>query len=84
MDKHRKLLDTILRGSADANISFKDLRALLEYLGFSERVRGSHHLFTRSGVVDKINVQADGAKAKVYQVRQIRGVILKYNLGGDD
>ena len=30
-----------------------------------------------------INLQRDGKHAKVYQVRQVRGVLLRYRLGGD-
>lgn len=83
MDKHEKLLLQILRGTSDANIRFEDLRALLLYLGFEERTKGSHHIFRRSGIEEKINLQREGSKAKVYQVRQVRAVILKYRLGGD-
>ena len=81
MSKYDKLLFLVLRGTADANIPFADLRALLEKLGFEERVRGSHHIFRRAGVVEKINLQREGNKAKVYQVRQVRAMILKYKLG---
>lgn len=49
-------------------------------LGFVERTRGSHHMFGKSGVEQQINLQRDGAKAKPYQVRQVREVILRYNL----
>lgn len=83
MAKHLELLDKILRGTSDANIDFDDLRRLLVHLGFEERVRGSHHLFRKSGVEERINLQRDGRHAKVYQVRQVRVVILRYRLGGD-
>ena len=73
----------MLRGAADANVAFDDLCALLNRVGFEERVRGSHHLFRKQGVIEKINLQRDGSKAKVYQVRQVRAVLLKYKLGGD-
>ncbi len=49
-----------------------------------ERIRGSHHTFRQGDVVEKINLQRDGNKAKVYQVRQVRVVLLKYKLIGDD
>ncbi len=81
MNKHEKILLQILRGSSDANISFNDLFNLLKKLGFEERIRGSHHIFRRKGIIEKINLQRDGSKAKVYQVRQVRNLILKYNLG---
>jgi hypothetical protein len=83
MSKYEKLLFQILRGTADANISFDELRALLQRLDFEERIRGSHHIFRRQGVVEKINLQREGSKAKVYQVRQVRSVLLKYKLGGN-
>ena len=84
MSKYEKLLLQILRGSADANIPFDDLCKLLRRLGFEERTRGSHHIFRKQGVEEKINLQRDGNKAKIYQVRQVRAVILKYHLGGGD
>ena len=84
MNRHERLLQTILRGRSDANIRFSDLRALMEYLGFEQRIRGSHHLFNKEGVVEIVNLQSHGGHAKPYQVRQIRRVILKYKLGGDD
>jgi hypothetical protein len=46
------------------------------------RVRGSHHIFRREGVAEKINLQQDGNKAKPYQVRQVRNILVKYKLGG--
>ena len=83
MSSYDKLLFQILRGTSDANIPFDDLRHLLTKMGFDERIRGSHHIFRRAGIVEKINLQREGSKAKVYQVRQVRAVILKYKLGGD-
>jgi len=83
MSRFEKLLLQVLRGTADANISFEDLLSLLHSLGFEMRVRGSHHVFRKEGVQEKINLQRDGSKAKAYQVRQVRSVILKYQLGGE-
>ena len=84
MDRHERLRQTILGGRSDANIRFADLRALLIHLGFAERVRGSHHLFDKEGIVELINLQSRGGQAKPYQVRQVRNIILKYKLGGQD
>ncbi len=67
-------------GHGDASIRFDALRTLLVALGFSERVRGSHHIFGRTGVREILNLQRDGRDAKDYQVRQVRRAILKYNL----
>ena len=72
MGRYEKLLVQILQGASDANIAFSDLRNLLKHLGFEERIRGSHHLFRKTGVEEKINMQKAGGKAKVYQVRQVR------------
>jgi len=83
MGKHDKLLLQILQGRSDANVSFDDLRRLLLHLGFEERIRGSHHMFRKSGVEEKINLQREGSKAKVYQIRQVRNILLKYKLGGE-
>lgn len=84
MGKFEKLLNQILRGTSDANVSFDDLCQLLGRFGFEERVRGSHHMFRKEGVEEKINLQRDGSKAKAYQVRQVRAVILRYKLGGEE
>ncbi|MFQ5639363.1 MAG: type II toxin-antitoxin system HicA family toxin [bacterium] len=81
MRKSKKLLEKILTGRSDANIEFNELCNLLKQLGFDERIRGSHHIFTRNEVEEIINIQAKGKKAKPYQVKQIRNIILKYQLG---
>ena len=78
MEKHEKLLSKILLGKSDANIGFKDLCNLLLWLGFEERIKGSHHIFRKEGILEKINLQQDGNKAKVYQVRQIRNILLNH------
>jgi len=83
MGKYEKLLTTLLRGTSDAAIDFDDLRRLLKRLGFEERVRGGHHSFRREGIEEKINLQRDNRHAKPYQVRQVRGVILKHGLAGE-
>lgn len=76
-----KVLDQILRGTADANISFTEMCQLLLRLGFEERIRGSHHIFTKEGVEEILNLQLKAAKAKPYQVKQVRKLILRYKLG---
>lgn len=79
-----KTLAKLLGRTSDANIRFGDLCLLLERLGFDKRVRGSHHLFRMTGVEERINLQSDGTHAKPYQVRQVRAIVLKYKLGGQD
>ena len=79
-----KVLERVLSRTSDANIEFDDLCHLLSSLGFEMRVRGSHHTFRKAGVEEKINLQREGSEAKPYQVRQVRAVILKYRLGGQE
>ena len=83
MSKLKKLIDKILRGLSDANVDFEELRKLLLRLGFEERVRGSHHVFTKEDVEEIINLQPKGAKAKPYQVKQVREIIINYGLVGE-
>jgi len=77
------IIGRVLRGTADANIRFDDLRSLLISLSFTERVRGSHHIFTRTGVEEILNIQARGSLAKPYQVKQVRKAIVRYRLVGE-
>jgi predicted RNA binding protein YcfA (HicA-like mRNA interferase family) len=84
MAKADKLIQKILQGRSDTSIGFEELRSFLKSLGFEERIRGSHHIFRRAAVEERINLQREGSKAKPYQVRQVRAVILKYRLGVDD
>lgn len=81
VSKVAKTLAKVLRGNADANILFGDLCALLRHLGFAERIRGDHHIFTREGVAEIVNLQLRGNKAKAYQVKQVRSMITSYKLG---
>jgi hypothetical protein len=86
MAQLQKILDRVLRGTSDAGVAFDDLRRLLLALDFQERIRGSHHIFSRDGMVEILNLQPNGKQAKAYQVKQVRSVIVKYRLGeiGDE
>lgn len=80
MSKLEKWLLLVLSGASDTNLPFSDLRGLLIKLGFEERVKGSHHIYSRADVVEILNLQERNGKAKPYQVRQVRDVILKYQM----
>ena len=82
MGKYEKLIFQILRGTSDANIVFSDLINLLLHFGFEMRIKGSHHIFRKKDIEEKPNLQKEGSKAKPYQVKQVRNIILKYKLGG--
>jgi predicted RNA binding protein YcfA (HicA-like mRNA interferase family) len=84
MRRRDKLLERILRGTSDTNIPFDGMCQLLQRLGFHMRVRGDHHIFTKENVEEILNLQPKEGKAKPYQVKQVRAVILKYKLGGED
>ena len=84
MGKYSKLREKILAGGADANIDFSTLCQLLVRLGFDERIKGSHHIFTRDGIMEIINLQPKGGKAKTYQVKQVRNILVNYGLGESD
>ncbi len=84
MSKFEKILLKILRGTSDNNIPFEQLFQLLTNMGFNQRIRGSHHIFTKDGVEEILSIQPKGGTAKTYQVKQVREIILKYRLGDSD
>lgn len=84
VSQREKLMQAILSGRQDRNFEFFDLCLVLGWLGFDRRVRGDHFIFTRADVEEIINIQPVGSKAKPYQVKQVRELILKYRLGGQE
>ena len=83
MSQYEKLLLSILSGTQDKTIFFADLRAVLDRLDFQCCIKGDHFIYTKDGVDEIINIQPAANKAKPYQVKQVRNIILKYQLGGD-
>lgn len=80
MSKFDKLLTKLLFANSDKNFHFDDLIKILLSLNFQMRVNGSHHIFTKAEIVEIINLQPVGNKAKAYQVKQVRDLIIKYKL----
>lgn len=80
MGTYENLLMKILRGTSDANIPFSDICKLLRKFGFDERIKGDYHIFAKGSIEEILNMQPKGAKAKPYQVKQVRSLILKYKL----
>jgi len=75
------VLNKVITALSDQNIRFQSLRKLMHALKFQERIKGDHHIFTRDDVLEIINIQPLGnGKAKAYQVKQVRNIILKYRL----
>jgi len=75
------ILEKVLSGLSDKNIRFGELRKLMLSLRFDERIKGDHHIFSKADITEIMNLQPlkDG-KAKAYQVKQVRSIILKYKL----
>ena len=78
MGKQEKVYMHIMLRMGDANVSFSDLCALLKHFGFSFRIKGDHHILWKDGVDEIFNLQPIGNKAKAYQVKQVRNMLLKY------
>lgn len=79
----KKVLDKLLSGLSDKNIRFQDLNKILNDFGFSVRIKGDHHIFYKEGIEEIINLQPlKNGKAKAYQAKQVRAIILNYKLHG--
>ncbi|MFQ5965506.1 MAG: type II toxin-antitoxin system HicA family toxin [Candidatus Scalinduaceae bacterium] len=84
MGKYEKLILKIMRGTSDKNVSFSELCKLLKKLGFSERIKGNHYIFTKEGIEEILNLQPKGSNAKPYQVKQVRSMIEHYKLAMEE
>jgi len=64
-----------------ANVSFADMRRLVESFGFElRRTSGSHHIFVHTDVPELLNLQEVRGQAKPYQVRQFLRLVERYAL----
>ena len=80
----KKTMFKVLGGRSDANLAFTEVVGLLKDLGFDLRIKGSHHILTKDGIEEILNLQPKNGKAKPYQVKQVRQVIVRYKLGDYD
>ena len=72
------LLARLHRGVV-TNVAFAD--AVLQLLVFEElRVTGSHHVFGHPDVAELLNLQNMRGQAKPYQLRQLIGLVRRYDL----
>jgi len=74
-------MQRLLSGKQDQNFSFDDLRAIRSALQFKCHVKGDHFIYVRAGIEEIINIQPKGSQSKPYQVKQVRELVLKYQLG---
>jgi len=83
MAKWDRFRRKLLSGQGDSSINFGDLCRFVEQeLGFIPHPEnsGSHRVFGKPGVAEIIDLQPNGHEAKAYQVRQVRKIIVTYNL----
>jgi len=83
MSNWKTTREKLLLGASDASLDFENVCTMLRRLGFSERQKGSHHIFHKEGVLEIINLQPRGRAGKPYQMKQIRHIMLKYGLTGE-
>ncbi|HBI71636.1 MAG TPA: toxin HicA [Lachnospiraceae bacterium] len=83
MGTYDKFFRSIMSGQNDKNISFNDFRKFILSLGFNERIKGDHFIYSKEGIEEILNIQPNGNKAKPYQVKQVRNIVLKYKIGGN-
>lgn len=80
----RRLLGRVARGEL-ANVSFSDMRRLVEAFGFElRRTSGSHHVFVHPDVRELLNLQEVRGQAKPYQIRQFLRLLERYALSMED
>jgi len=77
---HKRLFARLSQGHLQ-NVSFRELVALAEALGFHlVRISGSHHVFSHPEVRELLNLQEVRGKGKPYQIRQLLRLVERYNL----
>ncbi len=80
----RRLLARVARGDL-ANVSFSDMRRLVDAFGFElRRTSGSHHVFAHPEVRELLNLQEVGGQAKPYQIRQFLRLVERYALSMEE
>ena len=78
---NKQVYNAVISGNSDHSISFSDFQNLIVDLGFQfRRQKGSHRMYYHEGIQAFMNIQKDGAKAKGYEVRQLRELIRKHDL----
>lgn len=77
---NQKIYNKVMAGNSDNNIRFADLRNLILSFGFNEHIKGDHFIYKRKDIPERINIQPNGNRAKVYQVKQVRMLFVKYGL----
>jgi predicted RNA binding protein YcfA (HicA-like mRNA interferase family) len=75
----QKTRSALLDSNKDYGHRFAEVVNFLQANGWILRVKGAHHIFKRPGLPVLINLQPESnGKAKAYQVRQIRRVLVQF------
>jgi predicted RNA binding protein YcfA (HicA-like mRNA interferase family) len=83
MAKADAILEKVISGHG--RIPFRDFQKLLVKLGFRlGRTRGSHHVYVHPKVTRPLSIQSMGNEAKPFQVRQLRDMIVEFDLKLDN
>lgn len=78
---NQKTYNDVISGESDNNINFSDFRNLIVDLGFRFiRQNGSHIQYYHNNINERMTIQNNKSKAKGYQVRQLRNIIIKHDL----
>lgn len=78
---NQKTYNDVISGKSDNNIRFTEFRNLIIDLGVDfKNQNGSHMVYYHKGINERMTVQNAGSKAKGYQVRQLRNIIVKHGL----
>jgi predicted RNA binding protein YcfA (HicA-like mRNA interferase family) len=78
---NKKIYNSVISGKSDNNINYADFQSLIVALGFTyQRNNGSHTMYYHSDIREFMNIQKQGSKAKGYQVKQLRDIILTHGL----
>jgi predicted RNA binding protein YcfA (HicA-like mRNA interferase family) len=73
MTRIAKLYNRLLSGRA---LTFAEFQTLILAFGFElDRIKGSHHVYKRPGIIDRVNAQPKGKDAKSYQVQQFLDMV---------
>lgn len=78
---NQKVYNAVMSGKSDNNIRFSDFRNLIVDLGFNFiRQNGSHRQYFHDEINAFMNIQNDSSKAKAYEVKQLRKIIIENDL----
>jgi len=78
---NKKVYESVMSGKSDNNIKYTDFQNLIIDLGFEfKRQKGSHEMYYHHSIREFMNIQKKANRAKDYQVKQLREIIIEHNL----